>query len=327
MGAETHPGTLANCISDKIKRALSTLDTGRLTNWRAAPNRAVALRKWGSQPVRLGEKWRPGRPPCAITRPMAWPDAVFAQYELAGILVDDMGLGKTVQTLAHILIERSGRLTNPALVIAPTSLMATGRTRRPVSRRACACCCCKARTARTFDQTDQADLVLTTCALLPRDEEKLREHDFHLVILTNRLHQEPLESGPERRPVRAPPAVSVWHAAGNHLGELWSQFHFLLPGFSAMKTFNSQFRHPIERQDDPLRRTAEPAHRRSCRAGPRIMANELPPKTEMVRASCRRPATCMKRCAWRWTKSAKSIKRRGAQPDRHSEACLASGLL
>ena len=41
----------------------------------------------------------------------------------------------------------------------------------------------------------------------------------------------------------------------NHLGELWSQFHFLLPGLLGdEKTFNSQFRHPIERQDDPRAR-------------------------------------------------------------------------
>ena len=29
-----------------------------------------------------------------------------------------------------------------------------------------------------FDQIDEADLVLTTYALLPRDEEKLREHEL-----------------------------------------------------------------------------------------------------------------------------------------------------
>ena len=46
------------------------------------------------------------------------------EYDLGGILADDMGLGKTVQTLAHILVEKeAGRLTSPALVIAPTSLM------------------------------------------------------------------------------------------------------------------------------------------------------------------------------------------------------------
>ena len=43
---------------------------------------------------------------------------------LGGILADDMGLGKTVQTLAHLLIEQAeGRLTQPALIVCPTSLI------------------------------------------------------------------------------------------------------------------------------------------------------------------------------------------------------------
>ena len=39
-----------------------------------------------------------------------------------------MGLGKTLQTLAHIEIEKdAGRLTLPALVIAPVRLMGKAR--------------------------------------------------------------------------------------------------------------------------------------------------------------------------------------------------------
>ena len=45
-------------------------------------------------------------------------------HGLAGILADDMGLGKTLQTLVHIQVEKdAGRLTRPALIIAPVSLM------------------------------------------------------------------------------------------------------------------------------------------------------------------------------------------------------------
>jgi SNF2 family DNA or RNA helicase len=40
------------------------------------------------------------------------------------VLADDMGLGKTVQILALLALEKSrGHLAEPALVIAPTSLM------------------------------------------------------------------------------------------------------------------------------------------------------------------------------------------------------------
>jgi SNF2 family DNA or RNA helicase len=140
-----------------------------------------------------------------------------------------------------------------------------------------------------FDQIEQADLVLTTYALLPRDEEKLREHDFHLVILDESHYIKNTRS-------KAAQSAGLLRARHrlclsgtpleNHLGELWSQFHFLLPGLLGdEKTFNSQFRHPIERQDDPLRRTL--LNRRIkpflLRRTKDNVAKELPPKTEMVR--------------------------------------------
>ncbi|HCN90033.1 MAG TPA: helicase, partial [Oxalobacteraceae bacterium] len=72
----------------------------------------------------------------------------------------------------------------------------------------------------------------------------------------------------------------------NHLGELWSQFHFLLPGLLGdEKTFNSGFRGPIEKQGDELRRALlirriKPFLLRRTKDK---VAKELPPKTEMVR--------------------------------------------
>jgi SNF2 family DNA or RNA helicase len=84
-----------------------------------------------------------------------------------------------------------------------------------------------------FDQIAEADLVLTTYALLPRDEEKLREHDFHLVILDESHYIKNTRS-------KAAQSAGLLRARHrlclsgtpleNHLGELWSQFHFLLPG-------------------------------------------------------------------------------------------------
>ncbi|WP_426425638.1 SNF2-related protein [Bradyrhizobium genosp. A] len=54
---------------------------------------------------------------------VAWLD-LLRESGLGGILADDMGLGKTVQILALIALEKArGHLANPALVVAPTSLM------------------------------------------------------------------------------------------------------------------------------------------------------------------------------------------------------------
>jgi SNF2 family DNA or RNA helicase len=140
-----------------------------------------------------------------------------------------------------------------------------------------------------FDKIPEADLVLTTYALLPRDEEKLREHEYHLVILDESHYIKNNRS----KAAQSAGLLTARHRLcltgtplENHLGELWSQFHFLLPGLLAdEKSFNSHFRHPIERQDDPLRRAL--LNRRIkpflLRRTKDNVAKELPPKTEMVR--------------------------------------------
>ena len=213
------------------------------------------------------------------------------EYDLGGILADDMGLGKTVQTLAHILTEKeAGRLTSPALVIAPTSLM--GNWQDEAARFApdlkVLLLQGKER-VDLFDQIDGADLVLTTYALLPRDEEQLRQHHYHLVILDESHYIKNTRS----KAAQTAGSLNARHRLclsgtplENHLGELWSQFHFLLPGLLGdEKTFNTQFRHPIERQDDPVRRMLLNRRIRPflLRRTKDNVAKELPQKTEMVR--------------------------------------------
>jgi SNF2 family DNA or RNA helicase len=71
----------------------------------------------------------------------------------------------------------------------------------------------------------------------------------------------------------------------NHLGELWSQFHFLMPGLlGEEKTFNANFRKPIEQHGDSARsalltRRVKPFMLRRTKD---TVAKELPPKTEIV---------------------------------------------
>jgi SNF2 family DNA or RNA helicase len=213
------------------------------------------------------------------------------EYDLGGILADDMGLGKTVQTLAHILTEKeAGRLTSPALVIAPTSLMTNWQEEAARFTPGLKVLLLQGKERiDLFDQIEQADLVLTTYALLPRDEEKLREHHYHLVILDESHYIKNTRS----KAAQTAGMLNARHRLcltgtplENHLGELWSQFHFLLPGLLGdEKVFNSQFRHPIERQDDPVRRSL--LNRRIkpflLRRTKDNVAKELPPKTEMVR--------------------------------------------
>jgi superfamily II DNA or RNA helicase len=290
-------------FSDKIKAKvrLSTLDAGRLEELA----RGTELRWFGGEQLReTGRKLslfgsvQKVAPPAGLQATLrdyqsdglAWMQ-FLREYDLAGILADDMGLGKTVQTLAHILVEKeAGRLTHPALVIAPTSLMANWQDEAARFAPGLRVLLLQGKERlEQFDKIEQSDLVLTTYALLPRDEEKLREHRYHIVILDESHYIKNNRS----KAAQSAGLLNARHRLcltgtplENHLGELWSQFHFLLPGLLGdEKGFNTQFRHPIERQDDPLRRAL--LNRRIkpflLRRTKDNVAKELPPKTEMVR--------------------------------------------
>ncbi len=213
------------------------------------------------------------------------------EYDLGGILADDMGLGKTVQTLAHILIEKeAGRLTCPALVIAPTSLMENWRSEAARFAPGLRVLILQGvERADRFVQIEQFDLVLTTYALLPRDEEKLLSHPFHLLILDESHYIKNNRS----KAAQTAGLLQARHRLcltgtplENHLGELWSQFHFLLPGLLGdEKTFNNEFRNPIEKNGDEVKRSLLGRRIKPflLRRTKDKVAKELPPKTEMVR--------------------------------------------
>ena len=290
-------------FNDKIKGRvrLSTLDASRLEELA----RSVEMRWFGGEQLReTGRKLSQFGAVKKVAAPaglqatlrdyqldgLSWMQ-FLREYDLAGILADDMGLGKTVQTLAHILTEKeAGRLTRPALVIAPTSLMTNWQEEAARFAPSLKVLLLQGKERMDmFDQIEQADIVLTTYALLPRDEEKLREHEYHLVILDESHYIKNTRS----KAAQTAGSLNARHRLcltgtplENHLGELWSQFHFLLPGLlGEEKTFNTQFRHPIERQDDPVRRALLNRRIRPflLRRTKDNVAKELPEKTEVVR--------------------------------------------
>ena len=214
------------------------------------------------------------------------------QFEFNGILADDMGLGKTVQTLAHLLIEKeSGRMTQPSLVIAPTSLM--GNWRREANRFApkLKVLVLHGPDRRShFNRITEQDIVLTTYPLLRRDKKQLLEQVFHYII----LDEAQAIKNPKSQTAQVVYQLQASHRLcltgtpmENHLGELWSMFHFLMPGFLGnLERFNRLFRHPIEYGNDEARR--EQLQRRLkpflLRRTKAAVAAELPEKTEIIRS-------------------------------------------
>lgn len=216
------------------------------------------------------------------------------EHGLHGILADDMGLGKTVQALALLMLEKeAGRLDRPSLIVVPTSLVfnweaeagrftpalrvlplhGTGRKRH-------------------FDEIDGADLILTTYALLRWDREVLMDRDYHYVILdeAQAIKNDRTQVAQLVRHLRARHRLTMTGTPmENHLGELWSQFAFLMPGFlDTRKRFTELFRNPIERGEPGSERAELASDRLVRRLRPFILrrtkqevALDLPPKSEI----------------------------------------------
>ncbi|WP_144155100.1 DEAD/DEAH box helicase [Paraburkholderia sp. BCC1885] len=214
------------------------------------------------------------------------------EHNLAGILADDMGLGKTVQTLAHVLAEKeAGRLDRPALIVVPTTLVHNWReeAQRFAPDLKVLVLNGPQRKER-FELIGQHDLILTTYALLWRDHAVLSEHEYHLLILDEAQYVKnaTTKSATAIRDLRARHRLCLTGTPlENHLGELWAQFDFLLPGFlGTQKDFAKRWRNPIERNGDGVRRELLARRIRPfmLRRRKDEVAKELPEKTTIVRS-------------------------------------------
>jgi len=211
---------------------------------------------------------------------------------LCGVLADDMGLGKTVQTLAHVLAEKeAGRLDRPALIVVPTTLVHNWREEAQRFAPGLRVLDLQGPQRKDrFEQIGECDLVLTTYALLWRDQAALAEHDYHLLILDEAQYVKnaATKAATTIRELRARHRLCLTGTPlENHLGELWAQFDFLLPGFlGTQKDFTRRWRTPIERGGDVVRRELLARRIRPfmLRRRKDEVARELPPKTMIVRS-------------------------------------------
>jgi SNF2 family DNA or RNA helicase len=246
---------------------------------------------------RLLEPVTEAEPPAGLTadlrpyqrRGLGWLLALDAAGT-GGVLADDMGLGKTLQVIAFIqTLKNEGKLKGPALVLAPTSVAPNWL--REVGRHAPGL---RAHLHQGLDRAkrwpdlDQIDLLVTGYPLLLRDHALLMDRTWSLLILDEAQvvkNQATKLAGL----VRTLPAERRLCVTGtpleNHLGELWTQMDFVMPGLLGdSRNFGKLFRTPIEKQGDQSRR-----HLLAGRLRPFILrrakaevAGDLPPKTEIV---------------------------------------------
>jgi len=214
------------------------------------------------------------------------------EFKFNGILADDMGLGKTVQTLAHIQKEKtSRRMKTPCLIVAPTSLMSnwkreaakfTPNLKVLISQ--------GVERHNNWNNLENYDLILTTYPLIVRDFEFLSKINFFIIVLDEAQNIKNAKS----KTSKGIKALNSQHKLAltgtpmeNHLGELWSVYDFLMPGFLGSDlVFKTKFRNPIEKDNNPLvskllSRRVKPFLLRRTK---QIVAKELPPKTEIIKS-------------------------------------------
>ena len=212
------------------------------------------------------------------------------ELDVGGILGDDMGLGKTLQTLAHLLLEKqAGRLDRPALVVMPTSLIPNWQDEAarfaPELR---VLTLHGPHRQKHFADAAGYDLLFTTYALLPRDIERWLELPLHLLVLDEAQNIKNASSKASQAAGRLNARQRLCLTGTpleNNLSELWSLFHFLMPGWLGdARTFNRTYRTPVEKHGDSDRLQHLIGRIRPflLRRRKEQVAHELPAKTEIL---------------------------------------------
>jgi superfamily II DNA or RNA helicase len=210
-----------------------------------------------------------------------------------GVLADDMGLGKTVQTLALLLAVKNEdskiegkRKPFKALIVAPTSVV-TNWLREidkfaPSLRHAL---WHGAERKERQDELEDADVVVTSYALLRRDEEMLKEIAWRYVIVDEAQQiKNPLSATARAaKRLRSDRRLALSGTPiENRLSEIWSIFDFVSPGLlGPLDKFEERYSRPIDAGDkvaaERLRATIHPFILRRTKSE---VARDLPEKIE-----------------------------------------------
>jgi len=221
-------------------------------------------------------------------RGLAWMQ-FLAKVGLGGCLADDMGLGKTATALAH-LVERPG----PHLVVCPLSVVHNweAESHRFTPGQTVVVHHGAGRhqgESGLFGLAD-ADIVITTYGLLPRDLDALGAIDWTTVVLdeAQMVKNARTKAAKAVRQLKASQKIALTGTpVENRLSELWAILDACNPGLlGSQQGFREQFATAIERHNDPevtarLRRLTQPFVLRRTKAD-RHLLPDLPDKIEQI---------------------------------------------
>lgn len=172
--------------------------------------------------------------------------------KLGGCLADDMGLGKTIQTIA-LLCSIYPAAKKPALIVMPRSLIFNWQEElskfAPHLKVAT-----YYGTDRNLKEATEAQVILTTYALVRNDIDSLKDVDFQLIVLDESQNIKNLAA----QTTQAAWLLKSKHRLAisgtpieNNLDELYSLFRFLDPGmFGTPESFREIYTIPIQRDED-----------------------------------------------------------------------------
>lgn len=209
---------------------------------------------------------------------------------LSGILADDMGLGKTIQALAHLQFEKeSGRPRRASLILAPTSVIGNWYEEAKRFTPDLKVLIYHGLTRHQNRDFNDYDLIISTYGVAQRDKAFFVKYNFYYLVLDEAQVIKNTQTK-TRQIIQQLQAKHRLCLTGtpleNHLGELWSLFHFLAPGFlGTQKQFRQFFQHPIEKKQDEVVRSALVRRLQPfvLRRNKNQVASELPQKTEITR--------------------------------------------
>ncbi|SEU29793.1 DEAD/DEAH box helicase [Paenibacillus sp. NFR01] len=208
-------------------------------------------------------------------------------------LADDMGLGKTVQVITCLLDQAQsaslGRESGPVLILCPTSLL--GNWQRELQRFAPGLKVhihhgSRRQRGRTFaDLAAAHDILLTTYHLAGRDSDDLTAVRWSTVVLDEAqyIKNHRTKQAQSVMKLAAPRRIAMTGTpVENRLGELWSIFHFLNPGYlGSYHAFRQRY---ISGDGDgrlpELHRLVSPFLLRRLKSDPDI-SKDLPDKLEL----------------------------------------------
>lgn len=213
------------------------------------------------------------------------------EYQFSGILADDMGLGKTLQVLSHLQrLKENGNLNKPSLIIMPTSLISNWKSEAAkFTPELSILDLYGSNRFELLSQIEQYDIVLTTYQLASKDEEVFSNVEFGYII----LDEAQKIKNPRTKMAKSIKSFNSEYRIAlsgtpieNHLGELWSIFSFLMPGFlNTLTLFKKFYQTPIEKENNLSRQKLLNNKIRPfmLRRTKDSVIDELPDKTEIIK--------------------------------------------